>query len=229
MKSRRRSKKVAPTALAAKAKENEIHRKPSETLAYVVADRTARTCIRRHIADACKREIRNALARREPGKPKALTFDIDFTIVNHNDDTPHGFDAVKKVLVFARKEGVACFGITAREDSREMREATEKLLHGLGIRVKGLHLMPPEERDENLTAEEFEANVTKFKGRKYREVADGHDVVLRLGDKAWDVISGDEASISKPAMKLIMDAPNEKSWILRRTGKPTAYKLPGEK
>ena len=198
-----------------------VHEQGKDRLVLLSSKQRTLESIRTYIANECHKRLRG---HPRGGRPAAIIFDVDHTVLVDTRKTPmFGFDAIQSLLIKAQNKKVKLFAVTAREDCARYEQETKEKLAELNFEVEGVFLMPKEERE----AADFDASVMNFKGGKFKEVQKRYDVLFRIGDMYWDVVSGDD-TISQDVVRLVKALPDKRAWILYRSGSGFAFKLPGE-
>lgn len=140
----------------------------------------------------CKRATREFVARHgllwarfqhRRGARGAIMVDIDDTLINGHEHVANGFEEMRSFYV-AASQLFPVHIVTARPDRDHA--AVMKLLGSLGFCIPPdrLHMLPTKE----YYAEDNYDYVERFKWKCYLAIGKAHGgVVLRFGDKLWDV------------------------------------------
>lgn len=117
--------------------------------------------------------------QKECGKFGCVVFDIDDTLVDHDERIiPPSYSLYK----FCLRHGFKCNIVTARPDRGENRRLTKNMLTRNGIfQYDKLYLMPP-------TKELNVHTISAYKKRCRDEIANTTPILANIGDMWWDLL-----------------------------------------
>lgn len=129
----------------------------------------------------------------DKSKTGAIMLDIDDTLLNEYEKVTDGFEYMKQIYEYFWLDYIIHI-VTARPDNDKPRVMALLQKLGMSIPVDRLHLLPAAQYESDDHVEYTE----KFKWNCYKNIKDMYGkVVLRMGDKMWDVAHFDSLHMGK--------------------------------